>query len=170
MIVTAQSRRFARLQYYLFIVLFLCVIGLLAWLSTRYVYQADWTASGRNTLSEASVELLEELSGPIVITAYARETSLMRQRIADVIGRYQRYKPDLTLNFVNPDKEPERVRELGITLDGELVIHYQGRSENVQDIYEAGITNALQRVARGGERRLVFLTCQRSTMAFPARA
>jgi ABC-type uncharacterized transport system involved in gliding motility auxiliary subunit len=157
--VTAHSRRLLRWQNLAFVVLLLLITGLLAWLSTRYVYQADWTASGRNTLSPASVELLGRLPGGVAITAYARETPpLVRRHITELVGRYQRHKPDVTLAFVNPDLEPQKVRELNITLDGEMVIEYQGRSEQLRDVSENGLTNALQRLARGGERRLAFLT------------
>lgn len=157
--VTARSRRLLRWQNLAFVVLLLLVAGLLAWLSTRYVYQADWTASGRNTLSEASVELLGRLPGAVTVTAYARETPpLVRKHITELVGRYQRHKPDIALAFVNPDLEPQKVRELNITLDGEMVIEYRGRSEQLRDVSENGLTNALQRLARGGERRLAFLT------------
>jgi len=155
--VSVRSRRLIRLQNILFVILFLGVIGLLAWLSTRYTYQADWTASGRNTLSEASIALLGELDGPVNVTAYASETPLLRKRISELVERYQRYKPDLALAYVNPDLEPQKVRDLGITIDGELIIEYAGKQEQLQDISEQGITNALQRAARGGERWLAFL-------------
>ena len=155
--VSIRSRRMIRLQNILFVVLFLGIIGLLAWLSTRYTYQADWTATGRNTLSQASVDLLRKLDGPLTITAYASESPLLRKRISELLDRYKRYKSDLNLTFINPDLEPQKVRELGITVDGELVIDYAGHQEQLQDVTEGGITNALQRVARGGERRIVFL-------------
>lgn len=157
--VTTRSRRLLRWQNLAFVVLLLLVTGLLGWLSTRYVYQADWTASGRNTLSPASVELLGRLPGAVAITAYVRETSpLVRRHVAELVGRYQRHKHQVTLAFVNPDLEPQKVRELNITADGELVIEYEGRSEQLRDVSENGVTNALQRLARGGERRLAFLT------------
>lgn len=157
--VTTRSRRLLRWQNLAFVVLLALITGCLAWLSTRYVYQADWTASGRNTLSEASVDLLGKLDGGVTITAYARETPpLVRKHVAELVGRYQRYKPDMVLKFVNPDLEPQKVRELNITIDGEMVIEYQGRSEQLRDVTENGLTNVLQRLARGGERRLAFLT------------
>lgn len=62
--VTKQSRTRLRLQNYAFVILFLTVIGLLAWLSHHYSYEADWTATGRNVLSEASKNLCL-LRGPI---------------------------------------------------------------------------------------------------------
>lgn len=156
--VTRKTKIGLRLQRYSFTVLFLAAIGLLAWLSTQYVQQADWTAGGRNSLSADSVRLLGTLKEPVQITAFARENDALRNQIREIVARYQRSKPDITLEFVNPDKEPERIRELGVTLDGELRVSYQGRSERVQELSEQAISNALLRTARQGERWITFLT------------
>ena len=108
--VTQKSRLQIRIQNFIFYLTFVSVIGLLAWLSTRYEIQADWTANGRNTLSEASQQLLATLDGPVTITAYARENEALRQNIRGLIERYRRAKPDLTFTFINPDTHPEQVR------------------------------------------------------------
>lgn len=154
-----KNRRVLRLQGATFAVLFLAGVGLVAWLSTRYSYQADWTASGRHTLAPASAALLGELNGPITVTAFARQNELAatRRQISDLIGRYQRHKADLTLRFVDPDMEPEQVKAEGIGFDGELVIEYQGRKLHVQQLNEQTITNTLQKLARAGERKVLFL-------------
>ncbi len=146
-----------RLQNLLFTVLFLAVVGLVAWLSTRYSAQFDWTAGGRHTLSDASRKVLDLMKEPITITAYARENAQLRNQIRDQVGRYSRYKKDLTLNFVNPDTQPDKVRELGITMDGEMMVDYQGRTEKIQNAEESTLTNALQRLAVAKERHVVFL-------------
>ncbi len=155
--VTLSSKRFVRLQNVLFMVLFLLVIGLLAWLSTRYHYEADWTANNRNTLSEASVAVVAQLPEPLLVEAFASDASPLKRHIADLVARYQRHKKDIELRFYNPDTEPEKVRELGITMEGEVRLSYAGRSEKVAQLSEEGVTNALQRLSRGGERWLVFL-------------
>jgi ABC-type uncharacterized transport system involved in gliding motility auxiliary subunit len=155
--VTRASRRQLQLQNLIFLIGLLTVAGLLGWLSTRYNIEADWTSSGRNSLSVDSRKLLEEMEGPVHITAFARQTPELREHIRDLIARYQRHKPDVELHFVNPDAEPERVRELGITLDGELLIAYNGRSEKIQDLSEQSLTNTLLRIARPSTRKVVFL-------------
>jgi len=56
--VTRRSRLLLRLQALLFAMLFIGIISMLAWLSTHYVYQADWTTGARNTISEETRRLL----------------------------------------------------------------------------------------------------------------
>lgn len=156
--VTRSSRRQLQFQNLVFVAGLLIVMGLLAWLSTRYSFNADWTSSGRNTLSIDSRQLLDEMPDPIHVTAFATENALVREHIRDLIGRYQRYKPDVELKYVNPDAEPDRIRELGITLDGELLLEYQGRKENVQSLSEQALTNTLLRIARQKQRKVRFLS------------
>jgi len=156
--VTRSSRRQLQFQNFVFLAALLIAMGLLGWLSTRYTYEADWTSSGRNTLSVDSRKLLDEMPGAIHITAFARETTGLRDHIQELAGRYQRYKPDIELHFVNPDTDPDRVRELGITMDGELLLAYDGRSEKVQDLSEQSMTNTLLRIARQKQRRVAFLS------------
>ncbi|MDD5036360.1 MAG: Gldg family protein [Methylococcaceae bacterium] len=155
--INARTHLQIRLQNLAFTLLFLGVAGLLAWLSTRYSTQFDWTAGGRNTLSAASVKVLDLFKEPVKITAYAREEKALRTRISDQVARYRRHKQDVDLVFVNPDTQPDKVRELGIAADGEMRVEYQGRSEEVSEASEIAITNALQRLAHVKEQHVVFL-------------
>lgn len=157
--VTPKSRRIVRAQNLIFICLLLAVVGSLAWLSTRYSIQSDWTAGGRRTLSPASVQMLGKIVGPVAVKAFVSDRVEARKHISELMNRYQRHKPDLSLEFVDPLKEPGQVREYEVTNDGELVIEYKGRRERLQayDQNEQSITNALQRLARSGEQWLVFL-------------
>jgi len=156
-----QNSTRARLQSLLnsaiMAVLIVAIAGLLAWLSTRYNVEFDWTRTGRHTLSEASKQVLTRMDGPIAITAYSREEAALRDAVRKFVNRYQKIKPDITLQFVNPDVVPDEVRNLGIASYNELVIRYQGRSQHVQPGNEEEFTNALQRLARGAEHWLAFI-------------
>ena len=141
----------------LFVVLLLAVVGMLAWLSEHYKHQWDWTSAGRNSLSQASRELLATLDGPVEIVAYAREQPLLRQSVQQLVERYQRAKPDIALSFVDPDRVPDQVRELGISVDGELLVEYRGRREHAKALTEQAVSSALERVARGDSRWVAYL-------------
>ncbi len=156
--VTRKSRLHIRIQNWSFVILFLAVIVLLAWLSTQYVYRADWTYGHRNSLSPASVTLLKTLKEPLRFTAFTPENPSLRDAIRRFVGKYQAVKPDTALTFVDPDTHPQETRRLGITTDGELVIGYQDRTEKITQINEVNVTNAIERIARAADRYVVFLT------------
>lgn len=158
-----RTKLHLRAQAIIFHALFAALVVGLAWLSVRYAVELDWTAARRNSISEQSLALLDRIEGPVVVTAYATAAQPARRAlIAKVIGRYQARKPDLTLAFVDPNTVPDKVRALGLTADGTLVIEHAGRSEKVPPDFrgsypESELTNALQRLMRGGERFVAFL-------------
>ena len=155
--IIVTSRLQSQLNSIITLLLIMCMAVLLAWLSVRYQTQMDWTQSGRHTLSHASQEVLDRMEGPIEITAYAREDAALRQAVKKIVGRYQRLKTDINLQFVNPDAVPDEVRNAGINVNGEMLVHYQGRIEHVKTGTEEEFTNALQRLARGSEHWLAFV-------------
>lgn len=146
------------LQHVASIALLAGVVGLLAWLSTRYDYEADWTANKSNSLSAPSIKLLATLKGPVSITAYVYPDQTLRREIMAYVERFQRHKGDVTLKFVDPAKAPEEVREHNIGAGGEVMVEYQGRREKLRMVSEAALAGALQRLAFAGESWIVFLT------------
>ena len=153
-----NSRRQLQVQNLIFMIGLLTFVGILGWMSTLYSFQSDWTSSNRNTISDSSKQLLDSMTSALKITAFSREASATRVQIRDLVSRYQRHKKDISLNFINPDVDPERIRKLGIALDGELLIDYQGRSEKVREITEQALSNALLRVARSQQQSILFLS------------
>jgi len=155
--IDANSRRLTRLQNLVFVVLLLAAVGLLAWLSTQYRYEADWTSGNRNTLSAETRQLLSRIEGELVITAYVADDVELHRRIGERIDRYRRHKADVVLEFVNPDLEPQRAKADDIQRAGQLVLRLGGRKEVVGDLAEQTLANALQRLVRGEERYAMFL-------------
>ncbi len=158
--ITKKNRRNLKLQNITFIVLFIIAMGLLAWLTQKYKFESDWTATQRNTLSAASIELLKKIEGDISITAFAREAdvSQLRTAIKDLIGKYQKHKKNIELAFINPEIDPATTRKLGIQAEGEMIISLSGRTEHLLSIKEQDLTNTLQRLLRSGNHTIRFLT------------
>jgi ABC-type uncharacterized transport system involved in gliding motility auxiliary subunit len=146
-----------RIQQSTFIVLFLALTGLLAFLSHRYNFETDWTMNQRNTLSQASQTLLQSLDKLPEFTIYATEEEQIRRPIDELMQRYKRAQPGIKIQFVNPELEPDLVRELGISVNGEIIIELNGRKEQVTQPTEQNIANAIQRVARPDDRWLLFV-------------
>ena len=155
--VSLRSKRMARLRGWGIVALLLGAVGGLAWLSERYVYEADWTVNGRNTLSPVSLSLLQRLEGAVEIEALATDGTPLKRQIADLVARYQRHKADMAVAFFDPDTDPERLRQLGLEREGDVVVSYQDRRERLARLSEQGMTNALQRLMRAGQRWLVFI-------------
>ncbi len=145
------------LKNLLLTVIVLCLLGTLAWLSTRYTAQTDITNNASNTLSQASQKLLASLPDNVNIVAYIKKGQPIRTQIAQLIDRYSRNRSNLTLTFIDPDLQPEKARELNIGPEGIIVVEYQGRTEKLTFIDESSLTNALLQLANANERWVTFL-------------
>jgi ABC-type uncharacterized transport system involved in gliding motility auxiliary subunit len=158
--ITKTTRNHLRFQNITFIVLFTSVIGLLAWLSTQYNFESDWSANNKNTLSDSSIKLLQQVPGPVKITTFIPDGNLLSNRkyITELVDKYKKHKADITLAIINPDTAPDKVRALKVTNYGEVVVEYQERSEHINQLNEQTLTNTLQRLLRQGERRLLFVS------------
>ncbi|MDO9424135.1 MAG: Gldg family protein [Methylobacter sp.] len=147
-----------RLKNGLIILALLCLLGTLAWISTRYSIETDITGNADNTLSLASQKLLESMPDKIAITAFIKKDPALRSQIAQLINRYKRHKAELTLTFIDPGAQPEKIRELNIGATGAIIVDYQGRTEKLNFIDESSLTNALLQLANADERWVTFLT------------
>ncbi len=149
---------FRRLDGWLFALLLVLAAAAIGYLSTRYTHQADWTANGRTSLSAESRAVLARFDGPVDIVSYANPQGDLRQTVAGFLQRYQAVKSDLTLRFVDPQLDPAKMRELGITVDGALILHYKDREQRLDELSERSLTNALERLLRGSDRIVAFVT------------
>jgi ABC-type uncharacterized transport system involved in gliding motility auxiliary subunit len=143
-----------------FLVLLIGIAVAIGYLTKDVRTQWDLTLSKRNSLSPASAEVLDQMQGPVSITAFATKADAegnLRNTIQSFIAPYQRAKKDVALDFVDPREDPKRTQAAGVRLDGELVVSYQGRSENLSNLSEQELTNLLVRLMRSSERLIMYL-------------
>jgi ABC-type uncharacterized transport system involved in gliding motility auxiliary subunit len=139
------------------VVLVLVAAVLVAFLSTRFGFERDLSHANGASLSPASVALLKSLDAPVEVVSYASKQGGLRAIIADFVDRYRRAKPDVSLRFVDPDADPQAMRNAGVSIDGELDIRYKDRSERLKVLSETELSNALLRLSRTRERIVAFL-------------
>jgi ABC-type uncharacterized transport system involved in gliding motility auxiliary subunit len=154
-----QSRLQLTIQKFIFLLLFISILGMLAWISNQYSYQFDLTANKRHSLSSNSIDLLNTLDKPVTIHAYTTD-DVTRQAINEIISRYQRVKPDFKLRILNPDIDIEQVQKDGVVMNQPFafVIYYEGRMEHIDSLSEQSISNALLRLNRRDNQQVVFLS------------
>ncbi len=144
------------------LLLVLAAAGALFQLASRFPAQWDITQNALNSLEPGSVEALALLKGPVQITVYATEQDAqvgdIRKLIREFVSLYQRYKPDISLAFVDPVKDAESMRKASIKGNGEMVVEYGGRSEHITTLNEQTLSSALLRLAHDKEQLLMYLS------------
>ncbi len=136
----------------------LCAIGILAWLSTRYPFQKDITGNASNTLSITTQKLLLSLPAKVSITGYIKRGQPIRLQITQLVDRYRRHKSDVMLQFIDPDDQPEKSRELDLGAEGAVLVDYQGHTEKLKFVDESTLSNALLHLANANQRWISFLS------------
>ena len=120
-----------RVQSGLFLVLFFVLVTLIAFLARTYQKEWDVTRNARNTLSQATLDVLRQLDGPLTVTAYALAQDAsgtdVHKLIEERMRPYRRAKPDLDLQLVDPREQPKRAEAAGVRTPNELVIEYRKR-------------------------------------------
>lgn len=135
----------------------LAVVVTMAWLSYGQREVFDWTASGRHSLGQASIELLARFDGEIVVTLFIGEQPDLRYQVERFIKRYQRYYPDFKLRFVDPAQQPQEAEKYGVSSAGEIIAEYGGRRQRVPGFSEEKLTTALFKLQRASDRWILFL-------------
>ena len=151
------------MQNSFFVLLFLALIGLIGAVTREFSVSRDVTQGGRNTLTEGSINVLKQMKLPVHITVYASKDDTSkkeqyRKKYSDFVGRYQRSKPDITLEFIDPAEQPKLAQDAGIKADGEFVVEYAKHTEHIiPPFVEQDMTNVLVRLSRTNKRPVMYL-------------
>lgn len=140
----------------------LILVGIAGYTAIEFRAHWDVSQSSRNSLSQASIDILQKLDGPVDITVYATRQDAqlgdIRGIISNFVSVYQRFKTDLSLQFIDPVEHPQSAEEESVRLNGEIIIRYNDRKERLTTINEQAFTNALIRLARPEDKRLLILS------------
>jgi len=149
------------LQNGVFLLLLVALIALLAYVALEYRKEWDVTRSTRNTLSQATLDILRQLDGPVSITAYAvardGRGQGVHKSLQEFVRPYQSAKPDIALAFVDPREQPKLAAAAAVRAPVEMVVEYRQRSEHLTEFNEQALTNLLMRLARGADRLVLWL-------------
>lgn len=137
----------------------IALLALLAFLSTRYHTRWDWTEAGSHSLSSQTLNLLENLERDVEVTALYPAIGSMAAR--ELLDRYTFVSDRFEVEFVDPQAQPGRLRELGVEpdrLEGGLIhVKIGDESVEVKELNEDKLTNALVSLTRRDQKRVYFL-------------
>lgn len=149
-----QTRYAAWASIYVLVVLAVVVIA--NYLSSRYNKSWDLTANHRYTLSNETKKIVGELKQPATITYYDQSTRFGQAR--DLLEEYAGLSRKVSVQYVDPDKEPEEARAAGIRSVPAVVVAADGDTDQAGAVTEEGITGAFIRDIRNNTRTVCFVT------------
>jgi len=137
----------------------LVILGVANVLADRHSYRVDVTANRSLSLSEQTIDLLRTLEGPARFVVFSTSAAARNQAVDLLLDQYRRYYAGLEVEFHDPETEPSKAMEWGVTETWRptVFILYQDRQEKIHSISEREITSALLRLTRQTKPVIYFL-------------
>lgn len=159
--ITGRSARYG-VNMVVMIMIFLAVLSVVAFLTTKYRARLDLTEARRYTLSEQTRKILKSLKKDIRVLAFYRSSGdafheKARQTMQDMLTEYSANSPRLTYEFVDPDKKPGMASKYGVTAYRTTLLLCEGRQEVIGMETEEVLTNAMLKVTREKTKTIYFL-------------
>lgn len=144
-------------------VLLTLIAASLLYLGNRWQVSHDISASSRHSLTEQSIQTVASFKDPVTVTAVLGPNPEQRKAVSALIDRYRKHNEQLTLEFINPETNPAKARELNAAPGGELIISTGSsddarREKRLQNLSERSVTAALTELSRSGSRQVAFVT------------
>ncbi|MDH5357621.1 MAG: GldG family protein [Gammaproteobacteria bacterium] len=155
--INPKTRFQLQIQQFIFYVLVIIVVTLLAQLTLKTNVRSDWTANSRHSLSDSTKDVLKQLDDDVTIQVFISPDSEYHSALESLLSRYQQHSDKLNVIYINPDFSPEIVRKLNIQQQGEMVVSLNDKQQHVFDLSEQSLTNALIIVSRAQQPWLVFI-------------
>jgi ABC-type uncharacterized transport system involved in gliding motility auxiliary subunit len=139
------------------ILLILVLAVVITLLSDRHYFRWDLTASGEHTLSDQTLQALRSIGEPVKVLAFVKEPSEEASNVRKLLAAYQYHLKGMSLDFVDPDRNPALTRQYDIRALNTVVLEGFGRSQTVKTPDEENLTNALVRLSKGRTEKVYWV-------------
>ncbi len=156
---TFSVRRSTRLglNSLLMVALFLGILVIVNFLASRHSLRWDYSETKRFTLAPQTYDVLRGLEQEVKITVFSESGRPALAMYRDLLDSYRQASPRLTVEYVDPERQPAQARRYGVTRTDIAVLESGTRSARVSTPSEAELTAALVRVSKDTKKRVVFL-------------
>jgi ABC-type uncharacterized transport system involved in gliding motility auxiliary subunit len=151
---TRQTKYAAYATTYIIIILAVLVVA--NFLANRYNKTFDATSNKRYSLSDQTKKIARDLKQDITIQYFDKPSGMQAGK--DLLDRYALLSPKIHIEYVDYLKKPQLARADNITREGEAVVVNGTKKEEAKTFDEEGLTGAIIRTLKGGERTVCVAT------------
>jgi len=116
----------------------------------------DTTSGKLFSISPQSKKIVQQLNDDVSVKAFFRPNN--QQETQDLLAEYANQSSRFKFEMIDPDVNPALVKEYHIESYGTIVLEHGEKTEKITESTEPGITNALIKVTREGEKKIYFTT------------
>ncbi len=139
-----------------YIIIVLAVLVVANFLANRYNKSFDATANKRYSLSDQTKKIAHGLKQDITIQYFDKPSGMQTGK--DLLDRYAMLSPKIHVEYIDYLKHPQLARAANIQREGEAIVSNGQKQEEAKTFDEEGITGAIIRTLKGGERTVCVAT------------
>ena len=133
------------------------IIVVVNYLGLRHNYRYDSTSEKGFSLADQTTKVLKSLDREVSIIPFFREDTPGKGFLEDLLEEYRYASSRISVEFVDPDKEPAVAKQYKIREYGTTVVESGGKIERVETVLEQDITNSIIKVTQDDAVRIYFL-------------
>lgn len=139
-----------------YILIILAVLVVANFLANRYNKTYDATSNKRYSLSDQTKKIAQGLKQDITIQYFDKPSGMQVGK--DLLDRYALLSPKIHIEYVDYLKKPLVAKAAHIEREGEAIVSNGVKREEAKTFDEEGITGAIIRTLKGGERTVCVAT------------
>jgi ABC-type uncharacterized transport system involved in gliding motility auxiliary subunit len=141
----------------LMVLLFSTILAIVNFLSSRHSIRWDLSENQNFTLAPQTHRVLRALPRDVKITVFTREKDPGYQAFKERLESYRQASTKLSVEFVDPEKQPKLAQTYGIFRSDTAIFESNGQTIRVTSPSEVELTGALLRISKDAKKRIVFL-------------
>lgn len=154
-----SSRRSTRLgaNSLLMVLFFTAILTIVNFLGARHSARWDFSENQNFSLAPQTHRVIRSLPREVKITVFTREKDPGYQSYKERLDSYRQASPKITVEFVDPERQPRVAQNYGITRSDTAIFESGGQTVRITNPSEAELTGALIRVSKDDKKRILFL-------------
>ncbi len=141
----------------LLVVLFTSILVIVNFLAARHSIRWDLSENQNFTLAPQTYRVLRTLPRDVTITVFTREKDPGYQTFKERLESYRQASTKLSVEFIDPEKQPKIAQTYGIFRTDTAVFESNGQTIRVTSPSEIELTGALIRISKDSKKRIVFV-------------
>lgn len=141
----------------LMILLFSGILVIVNFLASRHSVRWDLSENQNFTLAPQTYRVLRTLPRDVKITVFTREKDPGYQAFKERLESYRQASTKLSVEFIDPEKEPKMAQNYGIFRTDTAIFESDGQTIRVTSPSEVELTGALIRISKDSKKRIVFV-------------
>ena len=137
------------------VIVVLALLVAVNYLASRRNKRWDLTANQQFSLSDQTRQILQKLDAPLRIRVFDQPAQF--ERFRDRLDEYAYVSKNVTVDYVDVDKQPVLATQNQVQAYGTVVFDYKGRTERVVSAEEQQLTNGLIKLVTGQQRKVYFV-------------